>query len=169
MKDVSANSKDKIYIGLGTNLGDREQNLQIALKELSNFSKITKSSSIHETRPVGYKNQNDFLNMVIEIETDLSPTELIIRLQEVEHKMGRVKIIKNGPRIIDLDILLYGKKKIYEPNLIIPHPRMYKREFVLKPLAEIAPASPPQAGEREQGEESSLKTSEVLSRSELTK
>ncbi len=129
----------KIYLGLGTNLDNRRENLKIALKEIAIFAKIKNKSSIYETEPVGYKDQGKFLNMVIEIEADLSPQELIIRLHEIEHKMGRdrSKEIKNGPRIIDLDILLYGNKKIDEPHLKIPHPRMHKREFVLKPLSEI--------------------------------
>ncbi len=129
----------KIYIALGSNLGNRNKNLETSLKEISKFAEITKKSSIYETKPIGYKDQGDFLNMVIEIETELSPTDLMIKLHEIEHKMGRTRRKKNGPRTIDLDILLYKDEIVSEPNLKIPHPRMYKRKFVLEPLAEIAP------------------------------
>lgn len=128
-----------VNISLGTNLGDREQNLKTALKKISLFAKLKKKSSIYETEPVGYKDQGMFLNMVVEIETNLTPQKLLAKLNEIEHKMGRNRSheIKNGPRIIDLDILTYGNEKVNEPNLKIPHPRMNEREFVLKPLKEI--------------------------------
>lgn len=129
---------NKAFIGIGTNLGNREQNLKTALEEIGKIAEIKKKSRIHKTKPVGYKNQGDFLNMVIEIETNLLPTNLIIKLHEIEHKMGRVREIKNGPRIIDLDILIYGNLKINEPHLKIPHPQMHERDFVLKPLKEIS-------------------------------
>ena len=129
--------ENKAFIGIGTNIGDRRQNIENALAKISKIAKIKKKSSIHETKPIGYKDQKDFLNMAIEIETDLPPTDLIIRLQEIEHKMGRIRNIKNGPRIIDLDILTYGNEIINEPNLVIPHPRMFEREFVMEPLKEI--------------------------------
>ncbi len=127
------------YLGLGSNLGDRKQNLEISITEIEEFAIVTKKSKIHETKPVGYKDQNDFLNMAIAITTKLTPLELIFRLQEIEHKMGRVREIENGPRIIDIDILLYEGKIINQPNLKIPHPRMHERDFVLTPLNEIAP------------------------------
>lgn len=130
---------NKIYIGIGTNMGNRQHNLETALHEIAEFSTITKKSSIYETEPVGFKPQPDFLNMVIEIDSELTPSQLIIKLQEIEHKMGRVREIKNGPRIIDLDILLYNDLVIKHPNLIIPHPRLTQRRFVLEPLFEIAP------------------------------
>ena len=128
-----------VFIALCTNIGNRKQNLQAALEKIAEATKITKESSIYETNPVGYKEQGKFLNMAIEIETELSPVELMTALHEIEHKMGRNRDtgIKNGPRIIDLDILLYGNEKIDKPNLKIPHPRMHEREFVLKPLSEI--------------------------------
>lgn len=97
---------------MGTNLGDREKNLQEALQHIEKIAKVLKKSKIHETKPVGYKNQADFLNMVIEIESELTPQELIIKLHEIEHKMGRIREIKNGPRPIDLDILLFDNIKI---------------------------------------------------------
>ncbi|MFH1533587.1 MAG: 2-amino-4-hydroxy-6-hydroxymethyldihydropteridine diphosphokinase [Nitrospirota bacterium] len=129
--------ENKVFIGIGTNIGDKGQNIENALIEIGKIATIKKKSSIHETKPVGYENQGDFFNMAIEIETDLSPIDLIIKLQEIEHKMGRVRDIKNGPRIIDLDILTYGNEIINEPNLTIPHPRMFERDFVMKPLKEI--------------------------------
>jgi len=129
--------ENKIYIGLGTNMGDKEKNLSTALEKIKKIAEIVKKSSIYETDPVGYEKQDKFLNMVIEIQTILSPQTLLEQLQKIEKKMGRIKNIINGPRIIDLDILLYGKKKIKKKNLIIPHPRMHERNFVLEPLSEI--------------------------------
>lgn len=128
---------NKSYIGIGTNRGDRHQNITTALQKVTQFAKITNKSSIYETDPMGYKNQGKFLNLVIEIETELKPEELLKKLLKVEQEMGRIRTIKNGPRIIDLDILLYNDEKINKPNLKIPHPRMNEREFVLKPLSEI--------------------------------
>ncbi|MBL4694420.1 2-amino-4-hydroxy-6-hydroxymethyldihydropteridine diphosphokinase [Candidatus Gracilibacteria bacterium] len=128
----------KVYIALGTNLGDREKNLEIALEEIEKFATINQKSTIHETDPVGPQGQGKFLNMAVEITTELAPVILLVRLQEIEHKMGRTHEIKNGPRIIDLDILLYDNEIINQPNLKVPHPRMHKRAFVLEPLQEIA-------------------------------
>lgn len=127
-----------VYLGLGSNIGNRSQNLTTALTELTQFGTILKKSQIYETEPIGYKNQEDFLNMAIEISTILSPIELIVRLEEIEHKMGRIKEIPDGPRIIDLDILLFGNEIIDTPSLKIPHPKLQKRKFVLQPLSEIA-------------------------------
>lgn len=129
--------KNKSYIGIGTNLGDRNQNIKTAIKKITKFGKIIKKSSIYETDPIGYKNQGKFLNLVIEIETELNPEKLLKTLQKIEKRMGRTRTFKNGPRIIDLDILLYNDEKIDKPTLKIPHPRMRKRKFVLKPLSEI--------------------------------
>lgn len=127
------------FISLGTNIGNREQNLKTALEELSKFVNVIKKSKIYETEPMDYKDQPLFLNMVIEIKTELSAHELITKLQKIENKMGRIKKMKKGPRIIDLDILYYNNEIINEPNLKIPHPRAYKRDFVLTPLKELAP------------------------------
>ena len=128
-----------VFISLGTNLGNRAQNLEIALEKLLKFVNVIKKSKIYETKPIDYKNQPLFLNMVVKIETKLSARELITKLQKVENEMGRIKKIKKGPRIIDLDILYYNNEIINEPNLKIPHPRAYKRNFVLTPLKELAP------------------------------
>jgi 2-amino-4-hydroxy-6-hydroxymethyldihydropteridine diphosphokinase len=128
------------YIGLGANLGDREANIRQALSELARSGcRPTKVSSIYETAPVGFSDQPDFLNAVAEIETDLGPRELLAVLDEIEQRIGREETFKWGPRIIDLDILLYGDLRLSEDNLKIPHPEIQQRAFVLTPLAEIAP------------------------------
>ncbi len=100
---------------------------------------ISEQSSILETEPMGYVNQPKFLNMVIEFETELSPEELLHFCHEIEYQLKRVRTIPNGPRTIDLDILLYGNEVIKTAELIIPHPRLHLREFTLNPLVEIAP------------------------------
>lgn len=129
------------YIGLGSNLGNRRENIKraIALLKKNQGLKVKKVSRIIETKPVGYLRQPKFLNGVIKIETGLSPQELLKELKGVEKKMGRKKALRFGPRAIDLDILLYGQKKIKQRGLTIPHPRMLKRDFVMRPLSEIAP------------------------------
>lgn len=137
---ISANmmADNIVFIGLGTNLGEREQNLTTAIAELQEFSEIRDQSSIYETSPVDYVDQPNFLNTAVKISTSLSPIELIVRLEEIEHRMGRKKEIENGPRIIDLDILLFNEEIFETPALKIPHPRLHKRKFVLQPLSEIA-------------------------------
>ncbi len=139
-KAAAANTKGrfKAYLGLGSNLDDRESNLETALKEIEKLGKLKEKSAVYESEPVGYKEQRDFLNMVLKIETDLTPLELIIRIKEIEHKMGREKTFKFGPRIIDIDILFYEDWIITGENLKIPHPGAHKRNFVLTPLSEIA-------------------------------
>jgi 2-amino-4-hydroxy-6-hydroxymethyldihydropteridine diphosphokinase len=131
-----------VYLGLGANLGDREANINKALIELvrSGGCSLRKVSSLYETRPVGIEKQPDFLNIAVEIETELAPKELLGRLKEVERKVGREKTFKWGPRLIDIDILLYGDLRMAEGDLKIPHPEMSRRAFVLIPLAEIAPS-----------------------------
>lgn len=138
---ITAPMKDKIkaFIALGTNDGNRESNIQTALEEIAQFAKIVQKSSIYNTEPVGFKNQSDFLNMVIAIETKLNPVELMIKLEEIEHKMGKNKEFENGPRLIDLDILFYDDRVVRHSHFEIPHPRLHQRNFVLTPLAEIAP------------------------------
>jgi 2-amino-4-hydroxy-6-hydroxymethyldihydropteridine diphosphokinase len=129
----------KIYLGLGTNLGDTESNLEQALNFLSEKITIIKKSSLYETEPVGFKDQPWFLNMVVEAETGLAPEDLLYFTQSIEKQMKRVKTIVNGPRIIDIDILLYGNERVKTENLVIPHPRMTQRAFVMVPLYEISP------------------------------
>ncbi|HIE36008.1 MAG TPA: 2-amino-4-hydroxy-6-hydroxymethyldihydropteridine diphosphokinase [Candidatus Omnitrophica bacterium] len=123
------------FIGVGSNLGNRGENIKQAIKLLESNEriKIEKISSLIETEPQGGPPQGKYLNGVIKIKTDLTAQDLLFFLQEVERKLKRVRLVKNGPRTIDLDILLYGKEKINQDNLKIPHPRMFKRSFVLKP------------------------------------
>jgi len=133
--------REKVFLGLGSNLGDRQSYLDAACRELAAHPliRIIQTSSLYETEPVGYQEQGWFLNQVVEIETTLEPKELLSFTQGMENKLGRKRLIRWGPRVIDLDILLYGNSVINTTALIIPHPRMYERQFVLVPLAEIAP------------------------------
>lgn len=131
-----------VYLGLGSNVGDREKNLQDALNEISSYEGITvrNISSLYETEPVGVKEQPWFLNAVVELETNLPPMEVLGINKAIEKKLHRKETYKWGPRIIDIDLLLYGNCEISEPNLKVPHPEMHLRGFVLIPLAELAPA-----------------------------
>lgn len=129
---------EKIYLSLGSNLGDREANLVEAVRLLGEKVVVKTVSSIYETEPWGFKDQDPFLNLALEGETDLSPLDLLDFTQGVEKAMKRVKTIVYGPRIIDVDILLYGDVKMREDRLTIPHPKMKERAFVLIPLQEIA-------------------------------
>lgn len=128
------------YLGLGANLGDRLQQLRQAIDMLNHTKGISVSrlSSVYETTPVGYVEQPIFYNMVIEIQTTLTPTNLMYVCLQVEKKLKRVREIRWGPRTIDIDILLYGDRVIRQPELVIPHPRMAERAFVLVPLQELA-------------------------------
>lgn len=130
------------FVAFGSNLGDRQHNIDSAIKLLKSDSDvdILKVSSIIETNPVGGPaGQNLFLNGVLKINTTLDPYDLLNLLNKIEKQLGRVRNVKNGPRTIDLDILLYGDIKIDTAKLTIPHPRMQEREFVMQPLYEIAP------------------------------
>ncbi|UMT81083.1 2-amino-4-hydroxy-6-hydroxymethyldihydropteridine diphosphokinase [Staphylococcus roterodami] len=128
------------YLGLGSNIGDRENQLNEAIKMLSAYEgiNVSKVSSIYETAPVGYTEQPNFLNLCIEIETTLSVSELLERCLEAEARLHRVRKERWGPRTIDVDILLYGNEIAELPNLSVPHPRMNERAFVLIPLNDIA-------------------------------
>ncbi|MDH7482022.1 MAG: 2-amino-4-hydroxy-6-hydroxymethyldihydropteridine diphosphokinase [Armatimonadota bacterium] len=130
-----------VFLGLGSNLGDREANIRMALDKLVSQPevKIRAVSSFYLTAPVGFQDQPDFVNAVAAIETDLSPKELLDVVLKIEREMGRVRNFKWGPRIIDIDILLYNNVKVNTDELVIPHPRMTERAFVMAPLAEIAP------------------------------
>ena len=128
-----------IYIALGTNLGDRLANLRSAIESFAPELRVTRESTIYETPPWGFTDQPAFLNMVIEAETNLDPRALLVYLKKKEDELGRVKNFRNGPRLIDLDILFYDDLIMNEENLIIPHPRLHQRAFVLMPLADIAP------------------------------
>ena len=130
------------YLGLGTNLGDRDANLQEALALLSRLGQIQAVSSIYETAPWGYLDQPDFLNCVCALATDLEPQPLLSATQRVERELGRRPNFRFGPRLIDVDILLHGDSVYASPDLEIPHPRMAVRAFVLVPMDEIAPDVP---------------------------
>ncbi len=128
-----------VYIGIGSNLGNRQDNCLKAIGILKNNGlEITAQSSMHETEPWGVKDQPKFINMALKVETDLTPQELLTLLKNIENIMGRESTSRWGPRIIDIDILLYDDMKINEDDLKIPHPLMHEREFVLEPLSEIA-------------------------------
>ena len=130
----------RIFIGLGSNLGDRATYLHRALSELENLHQTTvrKYSSIYETEPVGVKTQPMFLNMVAELDSMLRPDELVRELKEIEHRVGRTVSEHWGPREIDLDLLYYGGEMLNETALHVPHPEISNRRFVLVPLKEIA-------------------------------
>jgi len=129
-----------VYLGLGSNIGDREGNLAAAMERLAAAGvRVTRVSSIYETEPVGFEAQRWFLNMVAEAETDLFPMQLLAHTLKIERSLGRVRTIQNGPRTIDIDILLYGKTVIRTARLEVPHPRLAERRFVLAPLVELAP------------------------------
>ena len=132
MTDITA------YLGLGSNLGDREENLRRALSLLSESGKLAAVSSVYETEPWGYVEQPSFLNMACGFITALGPHELLAIAQDVERSLGRVRSIRYGPRTIDVDILLFGDLVLDAPELCIPHPGIAERAFVLEPLAEIA-------------------------------
>lgn len=128
------------YIGIGSNLGNRQENCLHAIELLEEKGIIVKKRSfMHETEPWGVKDQPRFINMTIEIETGLEPKEFLRILKNVERELGREKSFKWGPRSIDLDILLFDDLVLKEDDLEIPHPFMHERDFVLKPLCEIAP------------------------------
>ena len=129
-----------IYLGLGSNVGDREANLEAALARLPAAGvRVTRVSPVYETEPVDSTAQRWFFNQVTEAETDLFPLQLLARLQHIERALGRVRTVAKGPRTIDIDILLYGQAVVRRPELEIPHPRMAERRFVLAPLADLAP------------------------------
>ena len=129
----------KVYLGLGSNLGNKLENIKKAIKYIKKDLKITKISPVYKTEPVGCKNQDWFLNCAAEIWTKLTPPELFKFLQSVETKLKRKKTFKNGPRTIDIDVLFYGSNIIKTKKLIVPHPRMHIRLFVLEPLSKINP------------------------------
>ena len=128
------------YLGLGSNLGDRHANLAAAVAGLASADvRVLRTSRVYETEPMYLADQPRFLNQVIEIETGLFPRQLLARAAKVERALGRERVKLNGPRTIDIDILLFGNAVVNAPQLKIPHPRMAERRFVLAPLAELAP------------------------------
>lgn len=127
------------YIGIGSNVGDREANCRKAIQLLAEAGRVAGISSFYRTEPVGYHEQEDFINAVAAIETDRTPDDLLRVCHAIEDRLGRKRGLRWGPRTADLDILLYGSQVVNQPGLAIPHPRMATRKFVLVPLAEIAP------------------------------
>jgi len=129
----------KIVLALGSNLGDRESNLDQAISELEKIIEITHLSTLHETAPVGGPKQGDYLNAVLIGETQLDPHELLALTSKIETKLGRVREVRNGPRTVDIDLIVFGELQIKAPDLELPHPRAHEREFVLAPWLEIDP------------------------------
>jgi len=129
-----------VYLALGSNIGDREGNLRAAIERLAEPRlRVLRESPIYETEPVGYIDQRWFLNMVLEAETTLFPLQLLAHTSKIERELGRKRTVPNGPRTLDIDILLYGNAVVRTARLEIPHPRMTERRFVLAPLANLAP------------------------------
>jgi 2-amino-4-hydroxy-6-hydroxymethyldihydropteridine diphosphokinase len=129
-----------VYLSLGSNLGNREANLRDAVAQLDKVGHVTAVSSFYETEPVDVTDQPWFLNRAVELQTELMPRQLLSAVLKIERDMGRRRLQPKGPRLIDVDILLFGSTVMNDPKLTIPHPAMHERNFVLKPLAEIAPA-----------------------------
>lgn len=130
----------RAYVGLGSNLGEREANVRRALARLQELGPV-RASAFYETDPVGVTDQPKFINAVAELQTELGPRRLLERLLEIERELGRDRTSERrwGPRLIDLDLLLYGSEEVDEPGLTVPHPRLAERRFVLEPLHELAP------------------------------
>jgi len=131
----------KAFIGLGSNLGDREAMIRMALDDLARLpeTSLVRASSLYDTEPVGDVDQPNFLNAVAQIDTELTARQLLWNLQLIERRLGRVRTQKWGPRTIDLDLLLYGALVVDEPDLKVPHPELIRRSFVLVPLVELDP------------------------------
>ena len=128
------------YLGLGSNLGDRDRNLAEARRLLAGAgARLLRQSGIHETEPFGVTDQPRFLNQVVEVEWPRGPRELLQAVKAVESGVGRTPTYRWGPREIDVDILLFGGERVDEPDLVVPHPGLCEREFVLRPLAELRP------------------------------
>jgi 2-amino-4-hydroxy-6-hydroxymethyldihydropteridine diphosphokinase len=128
-----------VYLSLGANLGDREENLRSAIAKLGEFGNVLAVSSFYETEPVGVGAQPWFLNCAVKFETEKMPRQLMAAILSLEQSMGRQRKQNKGPRTIDIDVLLFGSSIIEIPSLTVPHPRLHERRFVLEPLAEIAP------------------------------
>lgn len=131
--------KKLVYLSLGSNIGDRAGHLNTAIQRLESLGKVVATSSFYETEPVEVTAQPWFFNGVVALETEKMPRQLIAAILDLEQTMGRRRLQKKGPRMIDIDILLFGNSVIDLPGLTVPHPAMHERRFVLQPLAEIAP------------------------------
>ncbi len=133
--------KKTIYLSLGSNVGDRAAHIARAIEALNAAGvKVLRQSSLYSTEPVDLRTQSWFLNCVLEAETALMPRQLLRVLQEIEHALGRKRLVRSGPRVMDIDLLLYGSSVVHTAELELPHLRMAERRFVLVPLAELAPA-----------------------------
>lgn len=132
---------ETVYLGLGANLGDRQKNIENAIEKITKLphTELLKVSPLYETEPVGHTAQPKFLNGAVSIKTNLSPADLLRQLKKIEKELGREETFRFGPRLIDIDILFFGDQKLSTPELIIPHPRIAERYFVLRPLLDIAP------------------------------
>ncbi len=130
---------EEVFLGLGSNIGDRLGQLNAALRALAQHVDVLETSSVYETEPVGHAGQPPFLNLVCHAATGLAPLELLDLTQRIETELDRLPTFKNGPRTVDIDILFYGSRSVHTAQLDIPHPRIPERSFVLVPLAEIAP------------------------------
>jgi len=129
-----------VFLSLGSNVGEREAQLRQAVQRLEAAGvQVVRTSSVYETEPQDMREQPWFLNLVLEVETSLSPAQLLAQIREIEESMGRMRDMPKGPRRIDIDILLYGESIVETDDLQIPHPRLAQRRFVLEPLAELAP------------------------------
>ncbi len=133
----------RAFVGLGSNLGDRLEHLERAAELLAAPGDVVAASSVYETEPVGGPEQGPYLNAVIELSTSDSPHRLLERCRALEDDAQRVRTVAFGPRTLDADVLLVGDERVHEPDLVVPHPRMYERRFVLVPLAELAPGLVP--------------------------
>ena len=131
--------RNVVYLSLGSNLGDREAHLRDAIARLQIAGRVLCVSSFYETEPVEFRDQGWFLNCAGALETTKTPEQLITAILQIEHEMGRQRLQKKGPRIIDIDILLFSDRIVDLPELTVPHSAMHQRRFVLEPLAEIAP------------------------------
>jgi 2-amino-4-hydroxy-6-hydroxymethyldihydropteridine diphosphokinase len=129
----------RVYLSLGSNVGDRAANLNTAIDRLGNLGKVMAVSSFYETEPVEFAAQPWFLNCAVELDTEKMPKQLLASILDIETEMGRRRVQEKGPRTLDIDILLFGNSIIQTKGLTIPHPAMHERRFVLEPLAEIAP------------------------------
>ena len=129
----------EIYLGLGGNLGNPPATFQQALKLVGEFAQVTKVSKLYKSKPYGFADQPDFYNAAAQLSSNLSPLDLLARLQEVEKQLGKKVIRENGPRVIDLDLLVYGDEVINLPELTLPHTGILNRDFVLKPLTDLNP------------------------------
>ena len=132
---------ERVYLSLGSNVGDRAANLNTAIDRLRVLGDVVAVSSFYETEPVEFTAQPWFLNCAVALDTDKMPTQLLAGILEIEQQLGRRRTQKKGPRIIDIDILLFGTSIVDDPGLTIPHPVLHQRRFVLEPLAEIGAAT----------------------------